>query len=150
MNRLYYEIFEFLFFISLQAVTESIFKINFCESTIHTNRGQNDFYILLHCQSNEKYESCDIGNLTLTAVQDTCMFRKSNISQAPFPVLTKKHCRQDAFLSQLSYGGIPQSDVDCYLRIKSFDRLGNDMSMLPQYFELNQVQQNVYFWHLRI
>ena len=130
MNLFYYEIALWLFFIHLQSMTESIFKIHFYESTLHTNHGQNGFYIQFHCQSNEKYKSCEIGNLTFSAVQDTCMFRKSNISQAPFPVLMKDKCNKEIFLSQLSYGGIAQSNVDCKIRIKSFDRLGNYMSML--------------------
>ena len=126
MHKLHIEIAFIRFIIILQVLIDSKFKIDYCESTLHTMDHQKDISVQLHCQSNEKYEYCGIGNMTRdkTGVRENCNFSKSNISQSNSPVLTKGHCNKDEFLSQLGYGGILQSDYDCIIRIKLFNSLG--------------------------
>ena len=108
---------------------ESKFAIDFCESTIHTNKDKNDTYIQLHCQSNEKYDYCGIGNMTQDGrgVRENCRFSKSKLNQSNSLVLTKGQCNKDTFLSQLIYRETLQSDIDCIIGIKSFDNLGECM-----------------------
>ena len=126
MHPSYIETKFIIFVIIFNFSVESEFVIDFCESTIHTIKDKNDPYIQLHCQSNEKYEYCGIGNMTRqpTAVRENCNFRKSNSNQSNSLVITKGHCNKDTFLAQLSFRETPQSDIDCIIGIKSFDNLG--------------------------
>ena len=104
----------------------SIFTIDFWEHTIHTNN-KNDFYIRLHCQTSEKFEFCEIGNMTHTGFANTgtCKFSKSTNNQTQFIGLIKDKCSNDNFLSKISYDAINQSDFDCKLNIENFEITGS-------------------------
>ena len=65
--------------------------------------------------------------MTLTAVQDNCIFTKSNHSKSNLPVLAKGRCNKNEFLAQLSYDDMIQSDIDCTIKVKSFNKLGKQL-----------------------
>ena len=127
MHPSYIETTFIIFAITFNFSVESKFAIDFCESTIHTTKDEKDAYIQLHCQSNEKYEYCGIGNMTKNAVRENCLFSKSKINQSNSLVLTDGRCNKDTFLSQLSFRGTQQSDINCIIGIKSFHNLGEQI-----------------------
>ena len=53
-----------------------------------------------------------------------CLLYKTRFSKYGNDFFSTKECHPEDFRFEISYGGIYQSDIDCMIKIKNFDRLG--------------------------
>ena len=100
------------------------FNITYWEETIHTSNTQH-IEMVLFSQSNEQYDSCEIGNMSNTGVDQSCKFSKANLSRTVYPSFIKERCSTDSFIHQIGFSGIIKSDFICKLTIKWSDAIGN-------------------------
>ena len=96
----------------------------FCEHTIHINSDTSNTEIMLHCQSHEKYDFCEIGILSPIGLKQRCKFHKSFQGPLKHQTFIRDKCPSESFIQKIEYKGIEQSDKDCKLRVTHFGTAG--------------------------